>query len=146
MGWGNWILNGKHHYGHSGSLVTFYTYTEIIKESKVAIVIMMNAGNGKSKGGLFTIKEYLENKYALLEKPEALTTLRRNMINYLNIRSLDHLPCQPELARSGQGVRFFHLELFVKESKLRRPFWQNSGKKEITTNSNDCKPLRKLTN
>jgi len=25
----------------------------------------MNAGNGKSKGGLFTIKEYLENKYAL---------------------------------------------------------------------------------
>jgi D-alanyl-D-alanine carboxypeptidase len=65
MGWGNWILNGKHHYGHSGSLVTFYTYTEIIKESKVAIVIMMNAGNGKSKGGLFTIKEYLENKYAL---------------------------------------------------------------------------------
>ena len=65
MGWGNWILNGKHHYGHSGSLVTFYTYTEIIKESKVAIVIMINAGNGKSKGGLFTIKEYLENKYAL---------------------------------------------------------------------------------
>ena len=65
MGWGNWVLKGKHHYGHSGSLVTFYTYTEIIKESKVAIVIMMNAGNGKSKGGLFTIKEYLENKYAL---------------------------------------------------------------------------------
>jgi hypothetical protein len=45
-----------------------------------------------------------------LEKPEALTTLRRNMINYLNIRSSDHLPCQSELARSGQGVRFFHLE------------------------------------
>jgi hypothetical protein len=44
----------------------------------------------------------------ILEKPEDLTTLRRNMINYLNIRSLGHLPCQSELARSGQGVRFFH--------------------------------------
>ena len=43
-----------------------------------------------------------------LEKPEALTTLRRNMINYLNIRSLGHLPCHPESARSGQEVRFFH--------------------------------------
>ena len=45
---------------------------------------------------------------ACMEKPEALTTLRQNMINYLNIRSSDHLPCQSELARSGQGVRFFH--------------------------------------
>jgi len=45
-----------------------------------------------------------------VEKPEALTTLRRNMINYLNIRSPGHLPCQSELARSGQGVRFFHLD------------------------------------
>jgi len=42
-----------------------------------------------------------------VEKPVALTTLRRNMINYLNIRTPDHLPCQSELARSGQGVRFF---------------------------------------
>jgi len=28
-----------------------------------------------------------------VEKPEALTTLRQNMINYLNIRSLGYLPC-----------------------------------------------------
>jgi len=65
MGWGNWIVNGNHYYGHSGSLVTFYTHTVILKELKVAIVIMINAGNGKSKGGLFTIKEYLEKKYAI---------------------------------------------------------------------------------
>jgi hypothetical protein len=43
-----------------------------------------------------------------MEKPEALTTLCQNMINFLNIRTPDHLPCQSELARGGQGVRFFH--------------------------------------
>ncbi len=64
-GWGNWSVNANHYYGHSGSLVTFYTHTVILKELKVAIVIMINAGNGKSKGGLFTIKEYLEKKYAI---------------------------------------------------------------------------------
>ncbi|MHC1703255.1 MAG: serine hydrolase domain-containing protein [Tenuifilaceae bacterium] len=60
MGWGNWIVNGNHYYGHSGSLITFYTHTVILKELKVAIVILVNAGNGKSIGGLFTIKEFLE--------------------------------------------------------------------------------------
>ncbi|MEN8115567.1 MAG: serine hydrolase domain-containing protein [Bacteroidota bacterium] len=65
LGWGNWIKNGNHYHDHSGTLATFYSYTFIVPELNVGIVIMMNAGNGKSKGGLFTIKEYLENKYAL---------------------------------------------------------------------------------
>ena len=44
-----------------------------------------------------------------MEKPEALTILRRNVINYLNIRTPGHLPCQPDLARSGQVVCFFQV-------------------------------------
>ncbi len=46
-----------------------------------------------------------------MEKPEALSILRRNMINCLNIRSSDHLPCQSELARSGQGSPFFPVRI-----------------------------------
>ena len=44
-----------------------------------------------------------------LEKPEALTFLRRNEIYWVNFRITRHLHGQPESARSGQGVRFFHL-------------------------------------
>lgn len=65
MGWGNWLKNGHHYHDHSGTLATFYSYALIIPELNVGIVIMINAGNGKSKGGFYTIKEYLENKYAL---------------------------------------------------------------------------------
>jgi len=65
MGWGNSIINGKHYHAHSGSLVTFYSYTLLIPELNIGIVIMMNAGNGRSKGGFYTIKEYLEKKYTL---------------------------------------------------------------------------------
>ena len=65
MGWGNWLKNGNHYHDHSGTLVTFYSYTLIVKELNVGIVIMINSGNGKSIGGLFTIKEYLEKKYAI---------------------------------------------------------------------------------
>ena len=45
-----------------------------------------------------------------MEKQEALNILRRNVINELNIRAPGHLPSQPESARSGQEVRFFHFE------------------------------------
>ncbi len=43
-------------------------------------------------------------------KPESLTTLRRNELRRLTFRILMGLPGQSELARSGQRVRFFHLE------------------------------------
>ena len=50
-----------------------------------------------------------------MEKPEALTPLRWNVINKLNIRTPDHLHCQPESARSGQVVRFFQLITYLVE-------------------------------
>jgi hypothetical protein len=56
---------------------------------------------------------YRKEVEALLENPEALTILRRKVINKLNIRTPGHLPCQPESARGGLVARFFHL-LFKK--------------------------------
>ena len=45
----------------------------------------------------------------LLEKTEVLTTLRRNEVYAVSFRIPGHLPGQPESARSGQVVRFFHI-------------------------------------
>ena len=64
MGWGNRIKNGNHYYGHIGSMCTFYTYTALIKEKRIGIVIMINSGNNESFDGLVRIDKYLENKYA----------------------------------------------------------------------------------
>ena len=54
--------------------------------------------------------------------PEALTTLRRNMFYYLNIRLSGHLPCQSELIRSGQGVGFFQYDFVTRGFCFTRDF------------------------
>lgn len=64
MGWGNDIVNGKHYYSHSGSAGNFEARAIIIKESRIVIFIMLNAGNGETIGGMYQIISYLENKYA----------------------------------------------------------------------------------
>ena len=53
-----------------------------------------------------------------MEKQEALTILRRNVINQLNIRTPGYLPCQPDLARSGQVVRFLQSCIPIIKSTL----------------------------
>ena len=65
MGWGNDIVNGNHYYSHNGSAGNFFANAIIIKEPKIVIVLMANAGNGETKGGLLHIIRYLENKYAI---------------------------------------------------------------------------------
>ncbi len=64
MGWGNDIVNGNHYYSHSGSAGNFEARAIIIKEAKIVIFIMLNAGNGETIGGMHQIIKYLENKYA----------------------------------------------------------------------------------
>lgn len=64
MGWGNDIVNGNHYYSHSGSAGNFEARAIIIKESKIVIFIMLNAGNGETIGGMHQIIKYLEKKYA----------------------------------------------------------------------------------
>lgn len=64
MGWGNDIVNGNNYYSHSGSAGNYYANAIIIKEPEIVIVIMANAGNGETKGGLLNIIRYLEKKYA----------------------------------------------------------------------------------
>ena len=64
MGWGNDIVNGNHYYSHSGSVGNFEARAIIIKEAKIVIFIMLNAGNGETIGGMHQIIKYLENKYA----------------------------------------------------------------------------------
>ena len=53
MGWGNWLENGHQYHDHSGTLSTFYSYSFIVPEFNVGIVIMINSGNGRSIGGLY---------------------------------------------------------------------------------------------
>ena len=48
-----------------------------------------------------------------MEKPEELTTLRRNEIFWVNFRITRHLHGQPESARSGQVVRFFKSDVIT---------------------------------
>jgi D-alanyl-D-alanine carboxypeptidase len=64
MGWGNDIVNGNHYYSHSGSVGNFMARAIIIKESKIVIFIMLNAGNGETIGGMHQIINYLEKKYS----------------------------------------------------------------------------------
>jgi hypothetical protein len=44
-----------------------------------------------------------------MEKPEALTILRRNEFFWVNFRIPRHLVDQPESARNGQWHRFFQV-------------------------------------
>lgn len=64
MGWGNDIVNGNHYYSHSGSAGNFNARAIIIKEPKIAIIIMANAGNNETIGGLLQIIKLLEDKFA----------------------------------------------------------------------------------
>ncbi|MFO7669760.1 MAG: serine hydrolase domain-containing protein [Bacteroidales bacterium] len=64
MGWGNDIVKGNHYYSHSGGAGNFMARAIIIKEPKIVISLMLNAGNGESIGGMHEIIKYLENKYA----------------------------------------------------------------------------------
>ncbi|PKP52142.1 MAG: hypothetical protein CVT92_10265 [Bacteroidetes bacterium HGW-Bacteroidetes-1] len=64
MGWGNEVVNGNHYYSHSGSAGNFLARAIIIKEQKIVILIMLNAGNGETIGGMHQIIKYLEKKYA----------------------------------------------------------------------------------
>jgi len=64
MGWGNDIVNGNHYYSHSGSAGNFNARAIIIKEPKIAMIIMANAGNNETIGGLLQIIKLLEKKFA----------------------------------------------------------------------------------
>ncbi len=64
MGWGNDVVQGRHYYSHTGSGGTFFANAIIIKERKIAIAIMANAGNGETKGGLLQVIRTLEAAYA----------------------------------------------------------------------------------
>ena len=44
-----------------------------------------------------------------VDKSAALTTLSRNMMYYINLRTPGHLPGQSESAKGGQVVRFFQI-------------------------------------
>ena len=60
MGWGNEIVNGNHYYSHTGSTGNFMARAIIIKEQKIAIAVLINAGNNESSEGIRQITQYLE--------------------------------------------------------------------------------------
>ncbi len=68
MGWGNDIVKDNHYYSHSGSAGNFMARAIIIKEPKIVILIMLNAGNGETIGGMHQIIRYLENKYTTSQR------------------------------------------------------------------------------
>lgn len=65
MGWGNWVLeNGNHLYDHTGSTGNFFAKVAIIKEAGIGIIMMANAGNGRTMGGLFPFEKYLIDTFS----------------------------------------------------------------------------------
>jgi hypothetical protein len=69
------------------------TNTDSDRTPKHVLELLINVSDG----------DLIYEQYKL-EKPEALTTLRRNEIFYVNIRIPKHLLGQSESARGGQPV------------------------------------------
>jgi hypothetical protein len=64
------------------------------QDLKALIEVLENEENLNTQESAYLQKRGKQGGTWMLEKPEALTTLRRNMMNYLNLRSPGHLPCQ----------------------------------------------------
>jgi D-alanyl-D-alanine carboxypeptidase len=63
LGWGNFTNKDNHISAHDGSAGTFYAHTIIIKEKKIAVVILSNSGVTKSIDGIYKTRDFLIKKY-----------------------------------------------------------------------------------
>jgi D-alanyl-D-alanine carboxypeptidase len=63
LGWGNFTNKDNHISAHDGSAGTFYAHTIIIKEKKIAVVVLSNSGITKSIDGIYKTRDFLIKKY-----------------------------------------------------------------------------------
>jgi D-alanyl-D-alanine carboxypeptidase len=63
LGWGNFTNKDNHISAHDGSAGTFYAHTIIIKEKKIAVVVLSNSGVTKSIDGIYKTRDFLIKKY-----------------------------------------------------------------------------------
>jgi D-alanyl-D-alanine carboxypeptidase len=63
LGWGNFTNKDNHISAHDGSAGTFYAHAILIKEKKIAIVILSNSGVTKSIDGIYKTRDFLIKKY-----------------------------------------------------------------------------------
>jgi D-alanyl-D-alanine carboxypeptidase len=63
LGWGNFTNKDNHISAHDGSAGAFYAHTIIIKEKKIAVVVLSNSGVTKSIDGIYKTRDFLIKKY-----------------------------------------------------------------------------------
>jgi len=55
LGWSNLEVNGTHISESDGTLGTFFSHVEILKEKNLAIVILCNSGDNGGKGAVINL-------------------------------------------------------------------------------------------
>jgi D-alanyl-D-alanine carboxypeptidase len=63
LGWGNFTNKDNHISAHDGSAGTFYAHTILIKEKKIAVVVLSNSGDPKSIDGIYKTRDFLIKQF-----------------------------------------------------------------------------------
>jgi D-alanyl-D-alanine carboxypeptidase len=63
LGWANYTNKDNHISAHDGSAGTFYAHAIIIKEKKIAVVVLSNSGVTKSIDGIYKTRDFLIKQY-----------------------------------------------------------------------------------
>ena len=66
FGWTNFEVNGNHISESDGTLGTFYSHVEIIKEKNIAVIVMANSGDTGGKGAVLNLAKALREMYVRL--------------------------------------------------------------------------------
>ena len=66
FGWGNLELNGVHISECDGTLGTFYSHVEILKEKNLAVIVLCNSGDTGGKGACINLARLLRQRYITL--------------------------------------------------------------------------------
>jgi len=63
LGWSNLEVNGTHISECDGTLGTFFSHVEILKEKNLAIVVLCNSGDNGGRGAVINLARLLRERY-----------------------------------------------------------------------------------
>ncbi len=66
FGWTNLVVNGNHISECDGTLGSFYSHVEIIKEKNIAVIVLCNSGDTGGKGAVLNLARLLREHYVAL--------------------------------------------------------------------------------
>jgi len=66
FGWSNLEVNGNHISECDGTVGTFYSHVEIIKEKNIAVIVLCNSGDTGGKGAAINLARLLREQYTTL--------------------------------------------------------------------------------